>query len=224
MRWRSECLAREGNESHLERVNVSATGCVGTNVPILLSAGVQHCNWIRSFVPRLGGWEAGSVGGLGLTGPAPGAISARVVACAATNDAATLTAFQHPRLPLPDSQKSVMPCVPHGLLQLLQYDWLETHPRLLSLDAQEHQSLSKIHPSARKLGSQVYEWCENGLRCSRASSHASSQIRQCSVGSSLTSPEAGYQIRIRGPAGGERGRLETLPCSKSECCPWCTEL
>jgi hypothetical protein len=53
-------LAREGNESHLERANVSATGCVGRNVPILAVQVFNCCSdWIRSFVPRLGAWELG---------------------------------------------------------------------------------------------------------------------------------------------------------------------
>jgi hypothetical protein len=88
----------------------------------------QVFNWIRSFrfiPPR--GWAAGI---LGLTRPATGLVLFLhgLVASAATNDPATLTAFQHPSVP---DSRSQTPKKASGLMGCSKfYDWLETHPRL----------------------------------------------------------------------------------------------
>ena len=198
------CLAREGNESHLERANVSATGCVGRKVPTpdLAPLRVQ----LDSII-------CPAAGRLGLTGPAIGLL---LLCYFCTGWWLLLRPMIQPRLPpsnVPASQtpaprlpKKRQACwaAPNSMIGLRirgsrVLTLRNTHPVT--------QSLSKILPSARKLGSQVccrlYEWCEveNGPRCS----HASSQIRQCSVGSILTS--SGLVIRS-GPSWRRERRFE----------------
>jgi len=130
------CLAREGNESHLERANVSATGCVGRKVPTpdLAPLRVQLDSIICPAAGRLGAWEPGTGWPCYWT-VAPVLFLHGLVASAATNDPAALTAFQRPSVP---DSRSQTPKKASGLLGCSKfYDWL-AHPRLSSLDAREH--------------------------------------------------------------------------------------
>jgi hypothetical protein len=156
-----QCLAREGNESHLERVNVSATGCVGRNVPTpdLASLQCRQCrwvfNWIRSFVPRLGGWEPGTDWPCYWTAAPVLFLHGWWL---------LLRPMIQPRLP-PSNVPATQSPAPR-LPKKRQACWAAPNPmiglrirgsRVLTLRNTHPvtQSLSKILPSARKLGSQV---------------------------------------------------------------------